>query len=744
MSTHNIEGRREIEAIKQRLEAAKVQVSTASNNVASTKAMATKMIENAQHMSDMADKEVKDIENTLKKAKGKAKEMKDAFDNVKNMTQSNIDTMQSQLETSKKELNDVEKLLVEAEERAMQQENEGNSNKRRKISPQTISSGIAVKMEENNDYDKETDNEEDPADNNEGVTVKMEKDNDHAYDDETDKEDEDEIVNQTKSNVGNNPTANTASVTSSSNNINQVVVEGCGLSDVNGTYNKVPGVMYKDAPVYSKKVLHIRSIVSDEKTVEYVIYRNSMSFSPNNWFISGWKGLVTDVDSSPNNLSLYGSPQNADCLAPPVNGWKVTYGQHPPPKISTSSAPATDIQPTRSSMNHQANDIVRQTVGRRSASVRSEVLKDAEELLVSARAATSTAKTHLGYVDQISVEECGNAEINGIYIRSAHNGTAPVYTKRGVWKDKSVTFTLFWDRVKTWYIGLECLETKHWDRFTLFKSPVITILQGQDCSIIPPENGWKIVGRVRGGVLPAPKCRPIDNKIVSADHHTGLSNVVDQIVVRGLIIEPEVNGAYDRAANLVYRGSSVYIKPGQWDVSTSTGSPNHIIYRDVLSSIKSDWYIGRLYSEVTSANIGTSSTLYTSQHNSVTPPETGWDWIAWEPLRLTQSTLTPEQRKERQRSIALHMTLLSHASTCRLAKCNTANCAKMKGLLKHGARCKVKANGGCSVCKRIWALLQIHARQCKTENCAVPNCRAIRERYRQLELQQQAMDDVEK
>jgi len=96
------------------------------------------------------------------------------------------------------------------------------------------------------------------------------------------------------------------------------------------------------------------------------------------------------------------------------------------------------------------------------------------------------------------------------------------------------------------------------------------------------------------------------------------------------------------------------------------------------------------------------------------------------PVGSTQSTLTAEQRKERQRSIALHMTLLLHASTCRSTKCNSANCAKMKGLLKHGAGCKVKANGGCNVCKRIWALLQIHARQCKTENCPVPNCMAIR------------------
>jgi len=111
------------------------------------------------------------------------------------------------------------------------------------------------------------------------------------------------------------------------------------------------------------------------------------------------------------------------------------------------------------------------------------------------------------------------------------------------------------------------------------------------------------------------------------------------------------------------------------------------------------------------------------------------------PVGNTQSTLTVEQRKERARSIALHMTLLLHASTCRSPTCNSANCAKMKGLLKHGDGCKIKANGGCNVCKRIWALLQIHARQCKSDNCPVPNCLAIREKFRHLQLQQQAMDD---
>ena len=111
------------------------------------------------------------------------------------------------------------------------------------------------------------------------------------------------------------------------------------------------------------------------------------------------------------------------------------------------------------------------------------------------------------------------------------------------------------------------------------------------------------------------------------------------------------------------------------------------------------------------------------------------------PISGQQPELTEAQRRERQRSIQLHMTLLQHAATCNSAKCPSANCTKMKGLLKHGAQCQIKATGGCNVCKRIWALLQIHARQCKLKNCLVPNCMAIRERVRQLKKQQQAMDD---
>jgi len=107
----------------------------------------------------------------------------------------------------------------------------------------------------------------------------------------------------------------------------------------------------------------------------------------------------------------------------------------------------------------------------------------------------------------------------------------------------------------------------------------------------------------------------------------------------------------------------------------------------------------------------------------------------------SDSALTAEQRRQRQRSIQLHMQLLAHASICHNAACPSANCQKMKNLLQHGTKCPIKVQGGCNVCRRIWALLQIHARQCRRADCQVPKCRQLKQQLRNIELQQHAMDE---
>jgi E1A/CREB-binding protein len=103
--------------------------------------------------------------------------------------------------------------------------------------------------------------------------------------------------------------------------------------------------------------------------------------------------------------------------------------------------------------------------------------------------------------------------------------------------------------------------------------------------------------------------------------------------------------------------------------------------------------------------------------------------------------LTDAQRMERQRKLLMHIQLIEHASRCNSKSCSSSNCAKMKSYLKHSSSCRIKVQGGCKICKRIWTLLRIHAQKCKDQNCPIPQCNAIREKMRQLQKQQQAMDD---
>ena len=72
------------------------------------------------------------------------------------------------------------------------------------------------------------------------------------------------------------------------------------------------------------------------------------------------------------------------------------------------------------------------------------------------------------------------------------------------------------------------------------------------------------------------------------------------------------------------------------------------------------------------------------------------------------------------------MQLLVHTSQCKDPNCGSQNCKRVKMLFKHGLECKVKYQGGCNLCRRMWALLQIHAKSCRVENCPVPRCLDLR------------------
>ncbi|XP_020252526.1 histone acetyltransferase HAC1-like isoform X2 [Asparagus officinalis] len=96
-----------------------------------------------------------------------------------------------------------------------------------------------------------------------------------------------------------------------------------------------------------------------------------------------------------------------------------------------------------------------------------------------------------------------------------------------------------------------------------------------------------------------------------------------------------------------------------------------------------------------------------------------------------------EARQKRVVQLRKMLDLLVHASQCRMPHCQYPNCRKVKGLFRHGIHCKTRAAGGCVMCKKMWYLLQLHARACKEAECHVPRCKDLKEH---LKRQQQQSD----
>ena len=87
------------------------------------------------------------------------------------------------------------------------------------------------------------------------------------------------------------------------------------------------------------------------------------------------------------------------------------------------------------------------------------------------------------------------------------------------------------------------------------------------------------------------------------------------------------------------------------------------------------------------------------------------------------------EKTQREKSIDLHNILLIHTSNCSNSNCPSQNCKKMKDLLYHHSTCIViEKNNKCSKCRRVNALLQLHAIRCTDPiNCNVRNCLKINE-----------------
>ncbi|XP_074287927.1 histone acetyltransferase HAC1-like isoform X2 [Silene latifolia] len=94
-----------------------------------------------------------------------------------------------------------------------------------------------------------------------------------------------------------------------------------------------------------------------------------------------------------------------------------------------------------------------------------------------------------------------------------------------------------------------------------------------------------------------------------------------------------------------------------------------------------------------------------------------------------------EARQQRVLQLRKMLDLLVHASQCRSSTCQYPNCRKVKALFRHGIQCRIRASGGCALCKRMWYLLRLHARACRESTCHVPRCRDLKEHLRRLQQQ---------
>nr|GEU76674.1 histone acetyltransferase HAC1-like isoform X1 [Tanacetum cinerariifolium] len=105
------------------------------------------------------------------------------------------------------------------------------------------------------------------------------------------------------------------------------------------------------------------------------------------------------------------------------------------------------------------------------------------------------------------------------------------------------------------------------------------------------------------------------------------------------------------------------------------------------------------------------------------------------PSAAERDAQNQEARQLRVAQLRKMLDLLVHASQCPSPLCQYPNCRKVKGLFRHGIHCKVRASGGCVLCKKMWHLLQLHARACKESKCHVPRCRDLNEHLRRMQQQ---------
>eukprot|EP00878_Enallax_costatus_P031506 GHUV01034456.1.p1 GENE.GHUV01034456.1~~GHUV01034456.1.p1 ORF type:complete len:308 (+),score=93.52 GHUV01034456.1:203-1126(+) len=92
-----------------------------------------------------------------------------------------------------------------------------------------------------------------------------------------------------------------------------------------------------------------------------------------------------------------------------------------------------------------------------------------------------------------------------------------------------------------------------------------------------------------------------------------------------------------------------------------------------------------------------------------------------------RSRLTEQERIERSQQLQKTLALLVHACSCHNPQCSSTSCRKVRALFQHAVQCQQKVTGGCHLCKKMWCLLNLHAKSCTTSDCPVPRCRELKE-----------------
>ncbi|XP_062229754.1 probable histone acetyltransferase HAC-like 1 [Phragmites australis] len=95
-------------------------------------------------------------------------------------------------------------------------------------------------------------------------------------------------------------------------------------------------------------------------------------------------------------------------------------------------------------------------------------------------------------------------------------------------------------------------------------------------------------------------------------------------------------------------------------------------------------------------------------------------------------------RQKRVQKARKMLESLAHAVACRAPGCQYPNCRKLKALFHHGKKCQKRASGGCPLCKKMWGIIQFHARACKESQCNVPRCSDLKEHMRRLQSQSES------